>query len=96
MYIYAYVLFAALKVLVPVNHGVIIDFDGLMDLLEHIFDYLRVEPKHSSLVLCQSPIDPKGSKKVSSKFGVYKFLLFSKILGHNFITPILNYTNREF
>ncbi len=37
-----------------------------------------------------------GSKKVSSKFGVYKFLVFSEILGHNFNPPILNYTNRDF
>ncbi len=37
------------------------------------------------------------STKVSSKFGVYKFLVFSEIQGHNFKPPlpILNYTNRE-
>ncbi len=38
----------------------------------------------------------KRSKKVSAKFEVYKFLVFSKILGHNFNAPILNYTNRDF
>jgi hypothetical protein len=36
------------------------------------------------------------SKKVSSKFGVYKFLVFSEILGHNFNPPILNCTDRDF
>ncbi len=25
-----------------------------------------------------------GSKEVSSKFGVYKFIVFNEILGHNF------------
>jgi hypothetical protein len=35
------------------------------------------------------------SSQVSSKFGVYKFLVFSEILVHSFKPPILDYTNRE-
>jgi len=41
-------------------------------------------------------IEQLGSKKASSKLEVYKFLVFSKILGHSFNAPILNYTNRDF
>jgi hypothetical protein len=36
------------------------------------------------------------SEKVSSKFGVYKLLVFSEMLDHNFNPPVLNYTNRDF
>jgi hypothetical protein len=32
--------------------------------------------------------------QVSSKFGVYKFLIFNEILVHSFKPPILDYTNR--
>ncbi len=35
------------------------------------------------------------SSQVSSKFGVYKFLVFSEILVHSFKPPILDYANRE-
>jgi hypothetical protein len=35
------------------------------------------------------------SSQVSSKFGVYKFLVFSEILVHSFNSPILDCTNRE-
>jgi hypothetical protein len=37
----------------------------------------------------------QGSSQVSSKFGVYKFLVFSEILVHSFKPSMLNYTNRE-
>ncbi len=36
-----------------------------------------------------------GLGQVSSKFGVYKFLVLSEILVHSFKLPILDYTNRE-
>ncbi len=36
-----------------------------------------------------------SSSQVSSKFGVYKFLVFSEILVHRLKPPILDYTNRE-
>ncbi len=32
---------------------------------------------------------------MSSKFGVYKFLVFSEILVHSFKPSVLDYTNRE-
>jgi hypothetical protein len=56
-----------------------------------------VESSDSENIICVIEWEKsKGSKKVSSKFEVYKFLVSSEILGHNFNPPILNYTNREF
>jgi hypothetical protein len=36
------------------------------------------------------------SKKVGSKFGVYKFLVFRELLAHSFNLYIFDYANRDF
>ena len=41
------------------------------------------------------PVDRFGPCEVSSKFRVYKFLVFSKILPHNFNHSIADYSNRD-
>ncbi len=68
----AYFYFVALKLAVPVQRGQIVDFDGMIDLMQYVYDNLHVEPKASSLALCQSPLSPE------SKTGKFVNLMFEK------------------
>jgi len=56
--------FVALKLVVPVQRGQIVDFDGMIDLMQYVYDNLHVDPKDISLVLCQSPLNPKAKTEV--------------------------------
>jgi len=72
--------FIALKQKIPIQRGEIIDIDSTVDLFEYIYDNLpaKVEPKDSSLVICQSPLNtkPKTEKFVTTMFE--KFSIKSK------------------
>ena len=76
--------FVALKLNVPVQRGEIVDHGQMVDLMEYIYDHLpvRIEPSESSLVVCQSPLNPKNKTEEFAKTMFEKFEIRSKIDGN--------------
>jgi hypothetical protein len=73
-------------------------FDGyepLNDSIDQKMDRIEMDIKHHLDLPKLTKEINNWSSQVSSKFGVYKFLVFSEILIHSFKPPILDYTNRE-
>ncbi len=57
---------------------------------------LNEDLTHSYSTYDEEKVTNKWSKKVSSKFGVCKFLVLSEILAHSYNFPIFGCANRDF
>ncbi|KAF8077578.1 actin 1 [Lyophyllum atratum] len=47
----------------PIEHGVIIDWDGMEKIWEHIFDQLHVSPEERPVLLTESPLNPRANRE---------------------------------
>ncbi len=63
-----------------------------------LFEMARTTIYHSEFLwrLIKDPPNSERSKKVSSRFGVYKFLVLREILAHSSNCHIADYANRDF
>lgn len=52
-----------LKLIYPIEHGVVTDWSSMQNIWRHTFDLLRVEPEDRNILLTEAPRNPKRNRE---------------------------------